>query len=96
MDYYAKYLKYKTKYLELKKKLEGGIERECGTEKYDDNISYCGKKIVEDEKGISHKVKAVLDKLENDSICIHNDSCKSKKCGKKADYSRITTCNQYL
>ena len=31
MDYYAKYLKYKTKYLELKRQLGGGVQ--CGKER---------------------------------------------------------------
>jgi len=29
MDYYAKYIKYKTKYLELKKQMDGGKKGKC-------------------------------------------------------------------
>jgi hypothetical protein len=43
MDYYQKYLKYKAKYLELKRQIEGGKIEKCGKKQkeYDTTINGC-------------------------------------------------------
>ena len=70
MDYYAKYLKYKTKYLELKNKLEGGVcNKKCDKDSYCLNIGK-GKEICNKKNDIDHGCIIKLKGID----------CKSGKC----------------
>jgi len=68
MDYYAKYLKYKTKYLELKRQLGGGVQ--CGKERN------CTKSCVDFGNG----VKECMDLKKSGYFCFIDNECISKKC----------------
>ena len=41
MDYYTKYIKYKTKYLELKEQIKGGNKQTCWEKEYNFRTHFC-------------------------------------------------------
>jgi hypothetical protein len=82
MDYYQKYLKYKAKYLELKKSLEGRGDK-CGVKDCDFNKNWCSQTI--DDKGKTTKYECIK-KLEKGEQCNHSDfKCSSNNCDPKTN-----------
>jgi hypothetical protein len=77
MDYYNKYLKYKKKYLELKKQLGTGIGDKCLTNGVIDDTKckkheYCSN---------SWKTYGVCQLQKNEGeYCVRYNQCKSKLC----------------
>lgn len=43
MDYYKKYIKYKTKYIQLKNQIQGGEKKKCGKQDYDTTTHFCSR-----------------------------------------------------
>jgi len=78
MDYYKKYIKYKTKYLELKRQIKGGtVGHEC---KNDDQCNtkkeYCGRNLFGLMGNTCKEKKGKGSNCDRNEQC--NGSCKVK------------------
>lgn len=76
MDYYQKYLKYKAKYLELKKQLEGGDK--CDDKECDMTKNWCKPEKMDDQGKIKSFTCTKL--LGLDEKCYIGTQCLTKIC----------------
>ena len=89
MDYYQKYIKYKTKYLELKTQIYGGkVGATCQADDgCDANKEYCDK-----------ETKKCTSRKKNDATCTRDGECAEKyHCSNEnADYALQSVGKGYV
>jgi hypothetical protein len=88
MDYYAKYIKYKAKYMNLRKQIEGGeVDAKCENDKKcNTKEEYCGRNLF----GLKdYTCKA---KKGSGSNCDRPEQCSSNVCQLKGKLDGTKKC----